>query len=155
MASNFYIVHHEFRAGTSSKWWETAYAAIKATDFDNLPAGTMWFVQNCKATAGTAQNSGSPAEVNILENSGTCGNKYLDMTRDIQSVAKAIGTEWGFSFKAFNFASNTAADSITMTCDITVGFDDTVTVGDTSTYDTTLVWKTSYDCANDADMDSL
>ena len=28
MASNFYIVHHEFRAGTSSKWWETAYAAM-------------------------------------------------------------------------------------------------------------------------------
>ncbi len=28
MASNFYIVHHEFRAGTSSKWLETAYAAL-------------------------------------------------------------------------------------------------------------------------------
>ena len=28
MASNFYIVHHEFRAGTSSKWWKTAYAAM-------------------------------------------------------------------------------------------------------------------------------
>ena len=28
MASNFYIVHHEFRAGTSSKWWENAYAAM-------------------------------------------------------------------------------------------------------------------------------
>ena len=28
MTSNFYIVHHEFRAGTSSKWWETAYAAM-------------------------------------------------------------------------------------------------------------------------------
>ena len=28
MASNFYIVHHEFRAGSSSKWWETAYAAM-------------------------------------------------------------------------------------------------------------------------------
>ena len=29
MASNFYIVHHEFRAGTSSKWWNTAYAAME------------------------------------------------------------------------------------------------------------------------------
>ncbi len=28
MASNFYIFHHEFRAGTSSKWWKTAYAAM-------------------------------------------------------------------------------------------------------------------------------
>ena len=28
MASNFYIVHHEFRAGTFSKWWETAYTAM-------------------------------------------------------------------------------------------------------------------------------
>ena len=28
MASNFYIVHHEFRAGTSSKWWKTAYVAM-------------------------------------------------------------------------------------------------------------------------------
>ena len=28
MASSFYIVHHEFRAGTSSKWCETAYTAI-------------------------------------------------------------------------------------------------------------------------------
>ena len=28
MTSNFYIVHHEFRAGTSSKWWKTAYAAM-------------------------------------------------------------------------------------------------------------------------------
>ena len=28
MASNFYIVHHEFRAGTSSEWWKTAYAAM-------------------------------------------------------------------------------------------------------------------------------
>ena len=28
MVSNFYIVHHEFRAGTSSKWWKTAYAAM-------------------------------------------------------------------------------------------------------------------------------
>jgi len=27
MASTFYIVHHEFRAGTSSKLWEPAYAA--------------------------------------------------------------------------------------------------------------------------------
>ena len=28
MASNFYIVNHEFRAGSSSEWWETAYSAI-------------------------------------------------------------------------------------------------------------------------------
>ena len=28
MASTFYIVHHEFKAGASSKWWETAYAAM-------------------------------------------------------------------------------------------------------------------------------
>ena len=28
MVSNFYIVHHEFRDGTSAKWWETAYAAM-------------------------------------------------------------------------------------------------------------------------------
>ena len=28
MASIFYIVHHEFRAGTSSKWWKTAYVAM-------------------------------------------------------------------------------------------------------------------------------
>ena len=28
MASNFYIVHHELRAGTSSKWWKTAYIAM-------------------------------------------------------------------------------------------------------------------------------
>ena len=28
MASNFYIVHHEFRAGTSSKWWKNAYSAM-------------------------------------------------------------------------------------------------------------------------------
>ena len=28
MASNFYIVHHEFRAGTCSKWWEAAGVAI-------------------------------------------------------------------------------------------------------------------------------
>lgn len=28
MDSNFYIVHHEFRAGTSSKWWGNTYAAM-------------------------------------------------------------------------------------------------------------------------------
>ena len=28
MASTFYIVHHEFRASTSHKWWKTAYAAM-------------------------------------------------------------------------------------------------------------------------------
>ena len=28
MASDFYIFHHEFRAGTSSKWWKTAYEAM-------------------------------------------------------------------------------------------------------------------------------
>ena len=28
MASIFYIVHHEFKAGRSSKWWETAYKAM-------------------------------------------------------------------------------------------------------------------------------
>ena len=30
MASTFYIVHQEFRAGTSSKWCEKAYAAMTA-----------------------------------------------------------------------------------------------------------------------------
>ena len=28
MASTFYIVHHEFKAGKAEKWWETAYAAM-------------------------------------------------------------------------------------------------------------------------------
>ena len=28
MASNFYIVNHEFRAGSSSQWWKTDYSAI-------------------------------------------------------------------------------------------------------------------------------
>jgi len=28
MATNFYIDHHEFRAGTSSKWWETTETAM-------------------------------------------------------------------------------------------------------------------------------
>ena len=28
MASTFYIVHHEFKAGKADKWWETAYAAM-------------------------------------------------------------------------------------------------------------------------------
>ena len=28
MASNFYIVHHEFRVGTSSKLWKNAYVAM-------------------------------------------------------------------------------------------------------------------------------
>ena len=28
MASNFYIVHHEFRGGTSMNWWEYAYSAM-------------------------------------------------------------------------------------------------------------------------------
>ncbi len=28
MAPTFYIFHHEFRAGTCSKWWKTAYAAM-------------------------------------------------------------------------------------------------------------------------------
>ena len=28
IASNFHVVLHEFRAGTSSEWWKTAYAAM-------------------------------------------------------------------------------------------------------------------------------
>tara|TARA_Y100001968_G_scaffold184171_1_gene168740 strand:+ start:700 stop:894 length:195 start_codon:yes stop_codon:yes gene_type:complete len=28
MTSNFYILHHEFRTGTSPKWWKTAYEAM-------------------------------------------------------------------------------------------------------------------------------
>ena len=30
MPSNFYIVHHEFRAGTAAKWWKMAYASMEA-----------------------------------------------------------------------------------------------------------------------------
>ena len=33
MASNFYIVHHEFRDVTSSKWWDTAYAAMAPVEW--------------------------------------------------------------------------------------------------------------------------
>ena len=28
MASTFYIVHHEFKAGKAEKWWDKAYAAM-------------------------------------------------------------------------------------------------------------------------------
>ena len=28
MASNFFHVHHEFRAGKAQQWWETAQAAM-------------------------------------------------------------------------------------------------------------------------------
>ena len=28
MASTFYIVHHQFKAGKAEKWWETSYAAM-------------------------------------------------------------------------------------------------------------------------------
>ena len=30
MASNFNIVHHEFKAGRSSKWWDAAYSAMSS-----------------------------------------------------------------------------------------------------------------------------
>ena len=28
MTSIFYIVHHEFKAGTASKWWDAAYTPM-------------------------------------------------------------------------------------------------------------------------------
>tara|TARA_B100000212_G_C26904868_1_gene335278 strand:+ start:165 stop:371 length:207 start_codon:yes stop_codon:yes gene_type:complete len=32
MVSNFYIVHHEFKAGSASKWCDIAYAAMAPGD---------------------------------------------------------------------------------------------------------------------------
>ena len=46
MASTFYIVHHEFKAGKAEKWWETAYAAMSpgAVSYTHLTLPTTPYV---------------------------------------------------------------------------------------------------------------
>ena len=70
MSSIFYIVHHEFKAGKSEKWWETAYAAmLPGGGWDDAVAANQekgFFNHSANAVTKTSPVSGA---WNLLTNS--------------------------------------------------------------------------------------
>ena len=67
MASTFYIVHHEFKAGKAEKWWETAYAAMSpAGGWDDAVAANKekgFFNHSANAVTCLLYTSPSPRDM--------------------------------------------------------------------------------------------